>query len=188
MQRLRKHYDTLQVQDFSKSQPSLFNLGISADTSADVLNRFVSEVKARSLKDQNIAIIFAIGTNNAVQEAGKFWSTPEKYRTELEGLISQGRQFSDKLLFVGLTPCDESRTMPVAWGDFTYTNERIWLMEQTARAVAAYHALPHVPVLEIFQKKQKEQELFVDGLHPNNAGHELIANLVRPELDKLLHN
>jgi lysophospholipase L1-like esterase len=26
-----------------------------------------------------------------------------------------------------------------------------------------------------------------DGLHPNDAGHQLIFELVRPELDKLLN-
>jgi lysophospholipase L1-like esterase len=34
--------------------------------------------------------------------------------------------------------------------------------------------------------KQSKQQLLSDGLHPNNVGHELIANLVRPEFEKLL--
>ncbi len=187
VQQLRNHYDSLQIQDFSISQPDVFNLGISGDTTTDVLRRFKHETEARARKRQKVAIIFAIGTNNALKEGGKFWSTPEAYKVELESLISQARGFSQKVLFVGLTPCDESRTMPVSWGDFNYTNGRIWLMEQTMRAVCAGHDLPHVPIFETFQAKAKQQELLSDGLHPNNVGHELMANLIRPELDRLFN-
>lgn len=184
--RVRKYYDTLQIQDFSVSQPSVFNLGISADTSTDVLNRFDAEVHARSFKSKEVAVVLAIGTNNAVREADRFWSTPEKYRADLEALIAKASKFTKKIMFVGLPSCDETRTMPVAWGDFTYTNERLWLMEQTMREVCRAHDLPHVPIFETFQAEHAKQNLLRDGLHPNNAGHELIANLVRPELDGLL--
>ncbi len=184
--RLRKHYDELQVKDFSISQPSIFNLGISADTSEEVLNRFEHEARARSLKHQTVAVIFAIGTNNAVIESGEPWSTPEQYRADLEALVAAARRFTDKIIFVGLTPCNEARTIPVSWGDFTYTNERLWMMEQAMREVCETHSLPHTPVFETFQDEQKKRDLLPDGLHPNNAGHELIASIVLPELDKLL--
>ena len=53
--------------------------------------------------------------------------------------------------------------------------------------VAAEQKLPFVPVFETFQAKMAAGEnLLADGLHPNDAGHELIFQLVRPELDKLL--
>ncbi len=167
-------------------QPEIVNLGVSGDTTAGVLNRLANEVRARNLDDKDLAIIFSVGANNAMLEAGKPRSTPKQYKTELEAIFKNASEFSNKLMFVGLTPCDENRTMPVAWGDFTYTNERLWLMEQTMREVAAIYSIPHVAIFESFQNKQKEQDLFADGLHPNNTGHELIADIVLPELDKLL--
>lgn len=184
--RVRKHYDELFIKDFSKLQPAVFNLGVSADTSTDVLNRFDADAKSRGLKDKIGAVIFAIGTNNALQEGDKFWSTPEQYESELEQLVAKARNYASKIMFVGLTPCDEKRTMPVAWGDYTYTNERIWLMDQTMRKIAAKNSVPHVPMFETFQDRQTELDLYADGLHPNNAGHEIIADLVLPELEKLL--
>jgi len=36
------------------------------------------------------------------------------------------------------------------------------------------------------EKIASGHRLFDDGLHPNDAGHELIFELVQPELDKLL--
>lgn len=43
--KLRKHYDELQVQDFGKGQPTIFNLGISADDSRNVLSQAEAEIR-----------------------------------------------------------------------------------------------------------------------------------------------
>lgn len=37
--KLRKHYDELQLQDFDKNPPTVFNLSIDADTSQNILQR-----------------------------------------------------------------------------------------------------------------------------------------------------
>ena len=58
--------------------------------------------------------------------------------------------------------------------------------EESLRKFCIKNKLPQVQVFEKFQAAQKDQELLADGLHPNDAGHQLIASLVKPELDKLL--
>jgi lysophospholipase L1-like esterase len=184
--RLRKYYDDLQVQDFSKDYPHITELGIAGDTTATLINRFDAETKARNPAGRSLVIVFAIGTNNALVEGGKTWSTPERYQAELDELVNKAKKYTDKIMFVGLTPCDESRTKPVAWGDFTYTNDRIWQIEQAMRAIAGKYSMPHIPVYETFTDRQHQLELFADGLHPNNAGHEIIADLVRPELERII--
>jgi lysophospholipase L1-like esterase len=53
--------------------------------------------------------------------------------------------------------------------------------------VAKEQKIPFIPIFDNFMKAvESGADLLPDGLHPNNDGHELIFQLVRPELDKLL--
>lgn len=190
VQRLRRYYDEIKLKNIRKEDdyPDIFNLGISGNTTKDVLKRFKNETEARTSYKSNPAFIFSIGTNNAIVEGGsKPWSSPEEYIKDLENLAGQASQFSTKIMFVGLPPCDEKRTTPVFWRDIHYTNERILLFDKVAREFCANHKIPHVATFEPLQEQfKKGNEVFADGLHPNNKGHELIFRLVRPALDKLL--
>jgi lysophospholipase L1-like esterase len=189
VQRLRSHYDTIKLQDIEKEDdyPDIFNLGISGNTSKDLLNRLENEAKVRISNKNNSAIIFSIGTNNAAVEGnGKEWSTPEAYRAELQELIYRARGVTDKIMFVGFPCCDESRTTPVSWLDIHYTNERLLIFDKVAREVCAENNILHIPTFEALKEQHDlGKNIFADGLHPNDEGHELIFQLVQPELDKL---
>jgi acyl-CoA thioesterase I len=185
-QRLIKEYVVRQLQNRKADVPLIFNLGISADSTEEVLQRFVPETKAR-LREGQMAFVFGIGTNDSRIDGKTPFSTPEQYAANLEKLITQAQQFAgkDKLLFVGLSPCDETRTTPVFWRDVSYTNERLKLFDQTMQAVCNKHGVAYVPVFEAFQKRQAEQDILNDGLHPDDEGHELIYKLISPAV-KLL--
>lgn len=184
--RLRKHYDMLYIQDRTKKQPSIFNLGISADTVGDVLERFQTETEARK-RHGDLAFIFSIGSNNAAEGAYRLTFEPNVYEKGLRELVLQAKRYSDKILLVGLPSCDEQLTTPVDWADVHYTNERINIIEDRMQKIAQENKLPFLPIFEEFRKHHKAgKDILFDGLHPNNVGHELIANLVAPELEKLL--
>lgn len=188
VQRLRSHYDSKQIEDFSASQPIIFNLGVSGDTSDDVLKRFEAETKARWPGDRELALVFSLGTNNAAIKNGSDRSSPSDYRNELIGLVEKARRFTDKILFVGPSPCDDTKTNPVAWDhNLHYQSDRIKLFDDVTRAFCLEQNIPHVPVYETFREKTGMGiELFQDGLRSNDLGHQLIYELVLPELDKLL--
>lgn len=119
--RLRRHYDKIQLQDTKgKDEPTVFNLGVSGDSSDDVLRRFRNEAQVRY--SEEIAIAFAVGVNDSRTKAGKPYATTEQYGANLEKLAKQAREFTDKILFIGLTPCEEEITNPVPWGNTGYTN------------------------------------------------------------------
>ncbi len=128
--------------------------------------------------------VFAAGTNDALL-AGKIpQSTPGHYREQLIELIRQARVFTHKILFVGIPPCIEAQTTPVAWGDYTLTNDRIIQFESVLRSVCAEYNVEYVPLLEAFEGRG--DELLSDGVHPNSAGHALIADIVRPRLKAII--
>lgn len=179
--RLRKHYDELQVQDFEVDQPTIFNLGISADTSRSVLARAEAEVKARTHNIPPIVIV-QIGVNDSCVEPDGIMVPVEEYNTNLEKIIEMLRPISSKLIFVGLSACDEAKTTPVSWGEYQYTNKSIKLYEDRMKAVTEKAGIPFVPVFEEFTKAMQARELLADGLHPNNDGHEAIFDIVKLHL------
>lgn len=184
VQRIRRHYDTKQLENWSQSQPLIFNLGVSGDTSTNVCQRFIAETTARQWPGEELVFVIAIGVNDACIDHGKPKGNPVLYAENVTEIIAMARQFSFKILFVGLTPCDEDKTVPVAWGDYTYKNQDIRQLNEILEKVCTQQNIPLVAIFDAFEPHKKE--LLPDGLHPNAEGHKLIASLVLPELEKLL--
>src|SRR5260370_26419437 len=134
--KLRKHYDELQVQDFDKDQPTIFNLGISADTSRNVLARAEAEVKGRNRQDITTIVLVQIGVNDSCAEPSGNMVPLEEYKANLENIIETLRPISSKTIFVGLSACDEAKTTRVPWGEYHYTNKSMTAHEDQLKAVA----------------------------------------------------
>jgi lysophospholipase L1-like esterase len=184
--KLRKHYDELQVQDFDKDQPTIFNLGISADTSREILARVEAEVLVRTRHNVLPIVIVQIGINDSYSD-GKAVAVPiDEYKDNLVAIIEKLKPTSAKIIFVGLSACDEAKTTPVAWGEYYYTNQNIKTYEDQMRSVATEHDVAFIPVFERFLSATKLEELLADGLHLNNRGHRVIFDIVKPKLLTLI--
>lgn len=184
--KLRKHYDELQVQDFDKDQPTIFNLGISADNSPNILARAEAEVRVRTRHNVLPIVIVQIGINDSCAEPSGNMVPIEEYKSNLEKIIVTLRLISSKLIFVGLSACNEAKTTPVSWGEYHYTNKSIKAYEDQMKSVADAASLPFIPVFDEFTKAMQTRELLADGLHPNNDGHEVIFDIVKARLCKEL--
>ncbi|MDB5185825.1 MAG: putative TesA-like protein protease [Candidatus Saccharibacteria bacterium] len=165
---------------------TVYNLGVGGDSADDLCTRFDKETQARSRYGIE-AIIFAIGVNDSRVEDDVNYSNPERYQDSLIQLAHQAKKYTEKIIFVGLTPCSEERTTPVSWRNTTYTNERIKMFDMTLRDFCRMNSISYVSVFESFQEKQKHQDMLPDGIHPNDTGHQLIYNLIQPKLQELLN-
>ncbi len=186
---LWEHYVNLELKNRTHyEQPTIFNLGISGDDTNKILERFDNETSARVWPNGEFTFLFATGMNDARLDNGQLNSSPGEYRTRLKVLIQKATHFSDKIMFVGFNSCEENLTTPVPWApNVSYKNEEILKFEKALQEVAAKQGVLYVPVFSKFQQKLSEgKKLLADGLHPNDKGHELIFQLVQPELDKLL--
>lgn len=187
VERLRRHYDSLALRDLrSNKQPEIFNLGVSGDKTPNLLERIELETKVRKWPGDPITVILAIGTNDELFENKKQAVEPENFKENIKKILSLVKPLADKILFVGSAACDESQTTPVFWSDIHYTNDQIKKYEGIIGEIAAERGIPFVPIFEKFKSEMTDRELLADGLHPNDTGHKLIFELVRPELDKLL--
>jgi len=182
--RLRRSYDQLYFDGTNDDPPTVFNLGVSGDSSNELVLRFEPEIKAR--QNQEVAIVVAIGVNDSRSHGDKMFSNTKTYRSNLEQLLTTAQKYTKQILFVGLTPCVDSRTNPTAWGNTCYSNERLSEFDNELQSFCRESSVDFVDVLDTFRAEQEKRELLPDGLHPNGDGHKLIADLVKPNLDQLL--
>ena len=154
------------------------NLGVSGDNTDDLLKRFKTEAIAR---EPNI-IIFAIGTNDSQYVDSK--DNPrvnlEKFQKNLVRLLNQAKAFTSKIIFVGLTKVDESKTTPRKKRKF-YTNENLVQYNEVIKSLCQENNLLFIDMLDLLDK---EKDLD-DGLHPNSQGHQKMFEKVK---DFLLEN
>lgn len=184
MARIRTRYDQQMIDSLSDDPPTLFNLGVSGDDSGDLLTRFDNETKVRATEE--LAFVIAIGINDTRTEADAPYSDVTRYKQNLEGILKLAKHYSNKILFVGLTPCVEERSNPVSWGNAGYTNDRIKEFDSVLSQFCKENKVPFVEVFGPFTKAQTEVELLPDGLHPNDKGHQLLADMVLPKLQESL--
>lgn len=185
------HWDSYENRDKNGRWVESFNLGISGDKAGGVLKRFDAEVAARQIYPETNVIVIAIGTNDSWITDDKPVNDPHHYAEEISELIAKAKLITDRVLFVGMPSVDDkmcndgwqySSEKPAT------SNDRIWEFEQALRTTCAKQNVPLVKIFETFKARDEQQSLLSDGLHPNDAGHALIADLVKPEIEKLLQD
>ncbi len=158
----------------------IYNLGVSGDSTEDLLKRFDADIKDKNPD----MIVFAIGTNDSVYLPAEKRSYVDfdKFKENLKTLIDKSRQFTDNIVFIGLTPVDESLTKPIPWEiEMHYTNEEIRKYNDAIKQICKDEKLKFIDIFSDFEKNNYK-EMLSDGLHPNEQGHEWMANRIAQEL------
>ena len=176
--------ERLKLYMWAKGDIDVYNLGISGGKTPGLLERFESETKARIEEDEETIIVFAIGINDSyfVHSKNSLMVPPEQFKENIQKLIGLAQQFSSKIIFVGLTLVDESRTTPIPWDtDKSYKNENIKKYNEIIKSICKDK---NIYFVEIFDKwlQSDYQTLLEDGLHPNSRGHHKIFETVKDYL------
>lgn len=155
-------------------QTALYDLGIDANTTKDLLARFSIEAIARHPQ----VIIFAIGANDSAYRhtTDNPLITANEFKQNITHLIQEARKITDKILFVGLSKGDDTLTTPLprsATGK-CYTKDRVRLYNDILKQECAENNVAVVDIID-----QLNDEDFDDGLHPNLGGHQKIFEAVR---------
>ena len=188
VQRLRKYLDKLTLKE--KGDFLVYNCGISGNTSEELLERFEIECKSRlkelAMYEGRGIIMISIGGNDCtfIKSKGDNWVLPEKFAENIEKLIKLAKKFSDKIIFVSFTPCDESKTTPIPWNtDIVYKNEDIKKYNDITKEICEKEKIPFIKIFDSWLKLDYKKWL-EDGLHPNSKGHEKIFETVKDFLIK----
>lgn len=179
--------DRLKVQIAKKSLESnldnycpVYNLGIPGDTSQDLLERFEFEINQRQNGFEKSVLIFGIGGNDSqrIISEGVHKVSPETFAINISKLIKLAKRYSEKIVFVGLIPVDESRTDPLFWmPDRSYKNNYIRQYNEILRRSCLENQVHFIDLFDTFLTDYYAGFL-EDGLHPTSEGHKKILQLV----------
>lgn len=115
-----------------------------------------------------------INNKNAVQ------IEKEKFKKNILKLMKLSKQFSNKIIFIGLTPVEESKMTLIdsSQGEISYRNDYIEKYNAIIREVCREKNIYFIEVFDEW-KKIKYKKLLKDGLHPNSNGHKKIFEAVK---------
>lgn len=187
--RLKQAYNKEYQEAVDTDNPSphqVINLGIGGDTSQGVLARFDTEYRARHSANWPPVFVISIGTNDGRQvlPAGSIQVPAEEYGDNLRLIIQAARKYSDKILLVGLFPLAEEE---LRFKNYFYSQSTLKQYDTIIGQVAKELSVPKVEIFhEVIGRPDYKTLLFDDGLHPNDAGHKLIYDLVKPQLESLI--
>jgi len=171
--RLRLYIDNKSSED---EYNTVYNLGVDGDSTNDLLERFYVECEAR---DPDI-IIFSIGGNDSCTNSnGEFLVSIDKFEKNIKELIKLAKKFTDKIIFLGLYPFDESKTKPVSWNkEVNYKNKDLEDFDKKLREISKIENVRYIDIFDLFSL-----DYFEDGVHLNSKGHEKLFNKVKDYLE-----
>lgn len=181
--RLKQKLHQRKIDGSENVKYQVFNLGIGGETSRSLLKRFKTEIDARNRSDWPVVILIATGANDTRTTEGGVPVVPiAEYRQNLEKLILIAKEYTEKILLVGIAPVEHAIQQ---FKGTVLSNELLRQYDQIVAEVAETQGVPKVQLLEVLTGA--EQPIFsTDGVHPNDIGHALIEQLVSVELEKIL--
>ena len=169
------------------------NAGVPADTTATARARFDRDVLGR----RPDIVIVQFGINDAMVDVWKGAKqprvAPDIYRKNLLYFVETLRSRGAAVVLMTPNPMrwtDKTRELyakpPYDPDDPEGFNVVLTGYVEIVREIAEKEKLPLIDVFEAFQEfAGGPEELLDDGMHPNNAGHELIADLLVPAIVKM---
>ena len=152
----------------------VFNMGISGQSSGEILERMERECRGRVMDDANNIIVIACGINDTRIVNGSTLASEGEFRKNVSSLISCAGGIADHVICAGLTPVDESRTNPVWWDrSQNWRNDYIRRYDEIIKEVCSEEGVRYVRLYDLIDAESNG-----DGLHPSAAGHAAIADVM----------
>ncbi len=170
--------------DFSYNR-QIFNLGVAGNTSADILARMESEIESRGKKtsSEEKVLMIAVGVNDSQYniETKETKVHINQFENNVLEMIKIGKDHQAKIVLTGLLPVVERLVQPMPWlPTHAYSNQMIDLYDDMLKVISENNICSYLSLRNIFA--DDTESYFVDGIHPNAAGHELIFQRVKEAL------
>jgi acyl-CoA thioesterase-1 len=164
---------------------TVYNLGIRADTSELVADRWEAECQARLKPGFECATVFAIGINDSAHEKsaaknGRRVALDESLKI-ISGMLDKARVFGP-VLWISPTPVIEEM-MPIdriPGVSYDFRNEVIGEYNKAYQTQAATLAIPYLDLYTPLSTDSSWDSALrkSDGLHPNSEGYENMASRI----------
>ncbi len=155
----------------------IYNLGIPGDDTVGLLDHLEVEARAREPE----IIVLAIGINDAqfIHSTNSNRISDDDFKKNLKRIYTVAKKFTPKIIFVGPTMVNESKTKPIPWSpDKSYFNKNIKRLEQIIEIFCLEKKLKFISVNSLLGDEDLD-----DGLHPNTQGHVKLFLKIKSEIE-----
>lgn len=179
-----KRYALQKFHEGNGDELILFNLGIGGETTEGLLKRLPHELSARNSPDGNLVFI-SYGANDLAVKDGIQMVEPEKFKSNITIAVQHAKQFSDTIYLVSILPFSRKVDgVEVSTGKLR-TNQDVIAYNQILKDIAADYSLGYIDFYTAFLE-DKEILLSADGVHPNEKGYGMMAEVAIPIIEKYL--
>lgn len=179
-----KRYALQKFHEGNGDELILFNLGIGGETTEGLLKRIPHELDARNSPDGNI-VFLSYGANDLAVKEGIQMVNPEKFRNNIKEAVEHARRFSNEIYLVSILPFSQKIDGVVVSSGKKRINEDVIAYNQILKNIAAEDSLTYIDFYSAFLD-DKEILLSADGVHPNEKGYGMMAEIVIPIIEKHL--
>lgn len=163
---------------FNEFGTEVYSLGITGNTTNDLLKRFDTESAVRK---PNV-IIFAIGINDSVftDTPENTWVPIDRFEKNITELIVRAHAYAKHVFFVGLTPIDDAKTNPIPWAvPHCCSMAAASQYDEALQRACIANDAEYILIRGLLSLAD-----LPDGIHPNDVGHEKIYALIHDILLK----
>lgn len=175
----------------------VINAGVGGNSTTDGLGRFAKDVVAH----QPDLVVIQFGINDSAVDV---WRDPpatsprvsiETFETNLRRLIERSREAGARVVLMTTNPIRWTPKLKELYGKMPYNPDRpdgfdlplLSRYNAVARRVATGAGVPLVDVHAEFMRGDVDA-LLLDGMHPNDAGHAIVAGLLAPVIGEQLRS
>ncbi|WP_084111239.1 SGNH/GDSL hydrolase family protein [Chryseobacterium taiwanense] len=162
----------------------LFNLGIGGETTDGLVKRIPHEMAARNAAEGNIVFI-SYGANDLAIKEDIQMVHPEKFAANILTAIQEAKKYSDDIYLVSILPFSNNVDGVVVASGKLRTNNEVLVYNQILKKITAENSLHYVDFHSAFLD-DKEILLSADGVHPNEKGYGMMAEIAIPIIEKYL--
>lgn len=179
-----KRYTLQKFHEGNGDELIVFNLGIGGETTEGLLKRMPVELGARNSADGNLVFI-SYGANDLAIKEGVQVVNPEKFRNNIIAAIEQAKQFSKDIYLVSVLPIAKSIDGVVVSSGKLRSNQEVMAYNDILKSIAVDYSLTYIDFHSALLD-DKEVLLSADGVHPNEKGYGIMAELAIPIIEKYL--
>jgi acyl-CoA thioesterase I len=154
----------------------IYNLGDYGETSSELLNRFEIEARKRFERTNNFnySFIIATGINDTRIniKSGKEKVKIDDFKNNIQKLINLCKIMKKEVIFLGLTPVIEEKVQNRMGTKFI--NSKISEYNDVIKKQCEKN---NIEFIDIFDKIN--ENMILDGIHPNEEGYDLISNNIK---------
>lgn len=162
----------------------LFNLGIGGETTEGLVKRISYEMEARNSAEGNIVFI-GYGANDLAMKNGIQMVEPEQFKANIITAVQKAKSYAEAIYLISILPVSANIDgITVASGKRRSTTE-ILQYNQILQEIAGEY---HLNYLDLYSGFVQDKELLLsrDGVHPNEKGYGIMAEMAIPVIEKYL--